>query len=161
MQTARRKGRPQAHDRDQLLYAARTVAVERGFDSLRFSDVADATGVPVSSLASMTLNKGGVATSPFSFEDDIVAALANREIEAAAVTPATVGWFNLQHADKPLRLIPAFENDPDLNWNIAAGLIRPDDRLRARVDAAIEALLADGTIARIYAGYGIALRPPQ
>ena len=118
-------------------------------------------GVPVSSLASMTLNKGGVATSPFSFEDDIVAALANREIEAAAVTPATVGWFNLQHADKPLRLIPAFENDPDLNWNIAAGLIRPDDRLRARVDAAIEALLADGTIARIYAGYGIALRPPQ
>ena len=60
-----------------------------------------------------------------------------------------------------MRLIPAFENDPDLNWNIGAGLIRPDDRLRARVDAAIEALLADGTIAQIYARYGIELRPPQ
>jgi polar amino acid transport system substrate-binding protein len=48
-----------------------------------------------------------------------------------------------------------------MNWNVAAGLFRPDDRLRARVDAAIEALLADGTIARIYARYGIELRPPQ
>ena len=118
-------------------------------------------GVPVGSLVSMTLAKGGAATSPFVFEDDIVAALANREIEAAAVTPMTVGWFNLQHADKRLRLIPAFDNDQDLNWNIAAGLLRPDDQLQARVDAAIEALLADGTIARIYARYGIELRPPQ
>jgi len=118
-------------------------------------------GVPVGSLVSMTLSKGGTSTSPFVFEDDIVAALANREIEAAAVTRMTVGWFNQQHADKPLRLIPAFDNDQDLNWNIAAGLLRPDDGLRARVDAAIEALLADGTIARIYARYGIELRPPQ
>ena len=109
----------------------------------------------------MTLAKGGASTSPFVFEDDIVAALANREIEAAAVTPMTVGWFNLQHADKPLRLIPAFDNDQDLNWNIAAGLLRPDDKLRQRLDAAIETLLADGTIARIYARYGIELRPPQ
>jgi polar amino acid transport system substrate-binding protein len=118
-------------------------------------------GVPVGSLVSMMLAKGGTVTSPFVFEDDIVAALANREIEAAAVTPATIGWFNLQHADKPLRLIPAFDSEPDLNWNVAAGLLRPDDRLRQRVDAAIEALLADGTIARIYARYGIELRPPQ
>jgi polar amino acid transport system substrate-binding protein len=118
-------------------------------------------GVPVGSLVSMTLDKGGTATSPFVFEDEIVAALANREIEAAAVTPVTVGWFNRQHADTPLRLIPAFDKDTDLNWNIAAGLFRPDDKLRARVDAAIEALLADGTIARIYARYGIELQPPQ
>jgi polar amino acid transport system substrate-binding protein len=118
-------------------------------------------GVPVGSLVSMTLDKGGTATSPFVFENDIVAALANREIEAAAVTPVTVGWFNLQHADKPLRLIRAFDNDADLNWNVAAGLFRPDDKLRQRVDAALEKMLADGTIARIYARYGIELRPPQ
>lgn len=118
-------------------------------------------GVPVGSLVSMTLAKGGTTTSPFVFEDDIVAALANREIEAAAVTRMTVGWFNRQHADQPLRLIPAFDNDQDLNWNVAAGLLRSDEKLRERVDAAIEALLADGTIAKIYAGYGIELRPPQ
>src|SRR5260221_12823038 len=61
-------------------------------------------GVPVGSLVSMMLGKGGTFTSPFVFEDDIVAALANREIEAAAVTPVAVGWFNLHHAGKPLRL---------------------------------------------------------
>ncbi|MCA6123969.1 transporter substrate-binding domain-containing protein [Bradyrhizobium sp. WSM 1704] len=118
-------------------------------------------GVPVGSLVSMMLAKRGTVTSPFVFEDEIVAALANREIEAAAVTPAAVGWFNLQHADQPLRAISAFDGDSDLSWNIAAGLFRPDDRLRQRVDAAIAALLADGTIARIYARYGIELRPPQ
>ncbi len=118
-------------------------------------------GVPVGSLVSMTLDKGGRTTSPFVLEDDIVAALANREIEAAAVTPPTVGWFNRQHADKPLRLIPAFEDHPDFNWNVGAGLIRPDDELRRRVDAAIETLLANGTIAQIYARYCIELRPPQ
>jgi polar amino acid transport system substrate-binding protein len=118
-------------------------------------------GVPVGSLVSMTLAKGGTTTSPFVFEDEIVEALANREIEAAVVTRMTVGWFNLQHADKPLRLIPAFDNDQDLNWNVAAGLLRPDDQLRERGDAAIEALLADGTIARIYGSYGIELRAPQ
>ena len=118
-------------------------------------------GVPVGSLVSMTLDKAGTVTSPFVFEDDILEALDRREIEAAAVTPVTVAWFNRQHADKPLRIIPAFEDNPDFNWNIAAGLFRPDDKLRDRVDAAIETLLTQGAIARIYAGYGVELRPPQ
>ena len=129
--------------------------------SLATLDPDQRVGVPVGSLVSMILDKGGIVTSPFVFEDDIVAALANREIEAAAVTPATVGWYNLQHANAPLRPIPVFDNEPDLQWNVAVGLIRPDDQLRRRVDAAVEALLADGTIARIYARYGIELRPPQ
>ena len=58
-------------------------------------------GVQVASLASMTLAKDGAATSPLVFEDDIVAAHSDREVEAAAVTLMMVGWFNLQHADKP------------------------------------------------------------
>ncbi|MFH1344276.1 MAG: hypothetical protein ABIL01_24215 [Pseudomonadota bacterium] len=47
------------------------------------------------------------------------------------------------------------------NWNVGAGLFRPDEKLRLRVDAAIKALLADGTIAQIYARYDIELRPPR
>jgi AcrR family transcriptional regulator len=49
-QSVTRKGRPQEWDRSQILLAARAVAVERGFDGLRFADVSAATGVPVSSL---------------------------------------------------------------------------------------------------------------
>ena len=50
MSDVKRKGRPPEHDRVELLRAARAVAAERGFDSLRFTDVSAATGVPVSSL---------------------------------------------------------------------------------------------------------------
>ena len=50
MTDVKRRGRPPAHDRAELLRHAKAVAVERGFDALRFSDVAEATGVPVSSL---------------------------------------------------------------------------------------------------------------
>ena len=118
-------------------------------------------GVQVGSMASMTLNKRGVQTSPFAFEDEIMDALAKGEIDAAAVTPAAIGWFNLTHPDGRVRRIPAFEDDPNLNWNVAVGMVSPDEKLRQDVDAALQALLADGTLARIYARYDVELRPPQ
>jgi polar amino acid transport system substrate-binding protein len=118
-------------------------------------------GVQVGSMASMMLGRRGIKTSPYAFEDDIMDALAKGEIDAAAVTPATIGWFNRSHPGGRVRRIPAFEGDPDLNWNVAVGMISPDDKLRQGIDAALEALLADGTLARIYASYDVELRPPQ
>jgi polar amino acid transport system substrate-binding protein len=118
-------------------------------------------GVPVGSIASMTLGKRGVKSSPFAFEDDIMDALAKGEIDAAAVTPAAIGWFNKTHPDGRVRRIPAFEDDPDLNWNVAVGMVGPDEKLRQDVDAALQALLADGTLAKIYARYDVELQPPQ
>ena len=118
-------------------------------------------GVQVGSMASMTLNKRGVQTSPFAFEDEIMDALAKGEIDAAAVKPTAIGWFNLTHPDGRVRRIPAFEDDPNLNWNVAVGMVSPDEKLRQDVDAALQALLADGTLARIYARYDVELRPPQ
>jgi polar amino acid transport system substrate-binding protein len=118
-------------------------------------------GVPVGSIVSMTLGKRAVKTSPFAFEDDIMDALAKGEIDAAAVTPAAIGWFNKTHPEAPVRRIPAFEDEPELNWNVAAGMVSPDDKLRQNVDAALQALLADGTLARIYARYDVEFKPPQ
>jgi polar amino acid transport system substrate-binding protein len=118
-------------------------------------------GVQVGSMASMMLSKRGVKTSPFAFEDEIMDALAKGEIDAAAVTPAAIGWFNRTHPDRRVRRIPAFEDDPNLNWNVAVGMVSPDEKLRQDVDAALEALLADGTFARIYARYDVELQPPQ
>ncbi|MGL3111564.1 hypothetical protein [Bradyrhizobium sp. BR 1432] len=88
-------------------------------------------------------------------------ALAKNEIDAAAVTPAAIGWFNQVHPDAHVRRIPAFEDDPDLNWNVAVGMLSPDEKLREGLDAALEALLADGTLARIYAHYNVELRSPK
>ncbi len=110
-------------------------------------------GVQVGSMASMMLSKRGVKTSPF--------ALAKGEIDAAAVTPAAIGWFNRTHPGGRARRVPAFEEDPDLNWNVAVGMVSPDEKLREGVDAALGALLADGTLARIYARYDVELQPPK
>jgi polar amino acid transport system substrate-binding protein len=118
-------------------------------------------GVQVGSLVSMRLGKDGIAVSPFAFEDEILDALAKGEIAAAAVTPGAVGWFNRQHPETPIKQIAAFENDPDLNWNVGVGMLSPDDKLRASMDAAIEALLADGTIAKLYSRYGMTAKAPE
>jgi polar amino acid transport system substrate-binding protein len=117
-------------------------------------------GVPVGSLVAMRLAQKGIETSPFAFEDEIMEALARHAIDAAAVTPAAIGWFNATHPDAPVRRIAAFADDPDLNWNVAVGMLRPDDRLKDGIDAALGHLIADGTIGRIYARYGVELQPP-
>jgi polar amino acid transport system substrate-binding protein len=118
-------------------------------------------GVVTGSLASMTLGKRGVATTPFVLEGELVAALAGGEIDAAAITPATIGWYNTVHPQAHIRALPVFADNPDFNWNLAVGMIGPDDRLRERINAALGDMLADGTVARIYARYGIELRPPE
>jgi polar amino acid transport system substrate-binding protein len=118
-------------------------------------------GVMIGSLVSATLGKRGVTISPFVFESEMMEALADREIEAAAVTPTAIGWYNKVHADAHIRMITAFADDPDLNWNLAVGMIGPDDKLRQQIDAALGEMLADGTVARVYSRYGIEGRPPE
>src|SRR4051794_31093305 len=55
------------------------VRADQPASSLKNLGADQRVGVPVGSLVSMTLAKGGTVTSPFVFEDEIVAALANRE----------------------------------------------------------------------------------
>lgn len=140
---------------------AMAVRGDSGLSSLAGLGPGQRVGVQVGSLAAMALEKLSIAVVPFAFEDEMIAALARREIEAAAVTQATIGWYNMTHPQAAMRRIPAFEDDSDLNWNVAVGMMRPDEKLERRVDAALEELLADGTITRIYARYGIELQPPK
>ena len=90
----------------------------------------------------------------------MVEAVLRGEVDAAAVSPATVGYFNLRHPETRLRFIHAYEAEPELRWNLSVGLRRADAPFREAIDGAIDKLLADGTVARIYARYGIELRPP-
>jgi polar amino acid transport system substrate-binding protein len=134
---------------------------ESGAASLDDLATGQRVGVLTGSLASMTLGKRGIAISPFVLEGDLIAALADGEIEAAALSPSAIGWYNVGHPHARIRTIAAFADNPDFNWNLAVGMISPDDRLRQRIDAALGDMLADGTIARIYARYGIEQRLPE
>jgi polar amino acid transport system substrate-binding protein len=77
------------------------------------------------------------------------------------VTPGAIGWFNKRHPDAPLRRTALLDEEPDLRWNVVVGMLGPDEKLRQSMDAALDALIADGTIAKVYARYGIEFRPPE
>ncbi|WP_027521875.1 ABC transporter substrate-binding protein [Bradyrhizobium sp. Ec3.3] len=118
-------------------------------------------GVQVGSVAAMIIGQRRVPTSTFGFESDSLDALSNNELDAAAVTPTAASYFNLTHPEKPLRILARDESVTDLNWNVAVGMVRPDDALREAIDGAVDRLRADGTIDRIYRRYGIVLEAPK
>src|SRR5439155_17919642 len=103
-------------------------------------------GVQVGSVAAMTIGQRRVPTSTFGFEIDSLEALVNHEIDAAAVTPAVAAYFNLTHSDKAVRILPPDESEANLNWNVAVGMVRPDEKLRDAIEEALGRLRADGTV---------------
>lgn len=139
------------------------LAVPPGSALTSFNDLDSHTKVAVQtgSIAAMTIDRRHVPISVFGFEDDMLAALAAHEVDAAAVTPLIAGYYNLQHADHPVKLLPPDEAVHDLVWNVAVGIRRPDDALRQAIDLAIDRLSADGVIADIYRRYGVALQAPR
>ncbi len=118
-------------------------------------------GVQTGSLAAMILDKRHVPISVFGFDDDMLAALADGEIAAAAVSPVSAGYYNLQHPEHRVVILPPGEAEHDLVWNVAVGMRHPDPALRNAIDEALGHLQADGTLQRIYGRYGVTLQAPQ
>ena len=117
-------------------------------------------GVLINSLASVVLGRGGVSTSPYVFESDLVADLVQGDLYGAAVSSNTLSYYNFRHPNSGLRLVHAFEGAPELTWAVSVGLRRSDVALLDAVNTALSTLLTDGTVTRIYARYGIEHRVP-
>jgi polar amino acid transport system substrate-binding protein len=133
----------------------------RAFGVTKFEDLAGKrVAVQVGSLAAMLLGQRGARLSTFGFEDEMMEAVATGDVDAAAVSPATAGYFNLRHPEAPARFVHAYEAEPELSWDIAVGLRRADAPLREAIDRAIDQLLSDGTVRTIYRHYGIEHRAP-
>jgi len=139
-----------------LVVRAGTLGVER-FDDL----VGRRVAVQGRSLAAMLLARRGVGLTFFGYEEEMVEAVARGEIDAAAVSPATAGYFNLRHPEARVRFVHAYDGEPELRWNLAVGLRRADAPLREAIDAAIDRLIADGTVGQIYSRYGVEHRRPS
>jgi ABC-type amino acid transport substrate-binding protein len=138
------------------------LALRRGLQAQRFDDLAAGSrvGVLVNSLASRSLNQRGLHTVPYVFESELVADIAKGELDAGAVSPPTIAYFIQQHPDAGLHYTHAYDSEPELRWNLAVGLRRSDDALVEAVNAALAQLASDGTLAKIYARYGVDLRQP-
>jgi ABC-type amino acid transport substrate-binding protein len=138
------------------------LALRAGLQAERFDDLAAGTrvGVMVNSLASRSLDQRGLHTVPYAFEGDMVADLAKGELDACAVSPASVAWYIHQHPGSGMHYTHAYDSEPELRWNLAVGLRRSDDALVDAVNAALTQLTTDGTLAQIYGRYGVELRRP-
>jgi polar amino acid transport system substrate-binding protein len=112
-------------------------------------------GAIVGSLARVKVGKKGLQTIPFTFEDEMLEALGQGELDAALATPATIGYYNLLHKEAPVTLVQDYESMPELHWEVAVGMRKADDALVSAVNTALTHMLADGTVRRIYARYGI------
>ena len=117
-------------------------------------------GVLVGSLASVVLGKRGVTTSPYSFEGDMLDDLARGELFGAAVAPATLSYYIKQHPQAGLRLIAVYDSEPELTWTISVGMRKADQDLADAINVVLDHLLDDGTVAAIYAHYGVEHRRP-
>jgi polar amino acid transport system substrate-binding protein len=118
-------------------------------------------GVLSSSIAAMTLDERGIDTVPGLFEDEVLGMLVKGEVDAAAVSATSIGYYNFRHPGAKLRLLPAFDADPELSWNVGVGMRRPDAELRQAVDDAVTRMIADGTVKRVFAHYGVDVQPPR
>jgi ABC-type amino acid transport substrate-binding protein len=140
-----------------------SLALRPGSDSIRgFEDLRSGqrVGVMVGSVASVLLGRRGMHTVPYAFESDMVEDLAKGDLDACAVSPASIAYYIYRHPEARLSYVHAYDNEPELRWNLAVGLRRSDDALLDAVNAALDRLIADGTLARIYARYGVDYRRP-
>jgi polar amino acid transport system substrate-binding protein len=129
----------------------------------RFADLGaeHKIAVQVGSLTQTILGRQGLKTSPFVFEDEMLAALAAGEVDAAAVSPTSAGWWNLNHPEKPVRIVLAYEHEPELQWDLAVGMRRSDRFLRREIDRIVTEMLDDGTVTALFAAYGVEHRRPE
>ena len=76
-------------------------------------------GVQVGSIAAMTLDQRHVRISIFGFEEDMLDAIGAHEVDAAAVTGTSAGYYNKRHPGHEVVILPPDETAPALSWNIA------------------------------------------
>lgn len=117
-------------------------------------------GVMINSLASVLLQQRGWSTSTYAFEDDMLEDLEKGAIAGAAISTYSIQYHLKTHPDSPLRFLPAYEGEPELEWTLAISVRRGDERMVEALNTVLARLMGDGTLAAIYGGYGITYRQP-
>ncbi len=114
----------------------------------------------VGSVASVVLGKRGIATSPYAFQLDMLQDIETGELAGAAVAAPTLSYYIRRHPEAGLRMVNLYEREPELGWSVAVGLRNADQALLSEVNNIVLPLLENGTIAKIYAKYGVEHHAP-
>ena len=114
-------------------------------------------GAEAGSVADYSLRQRGYLRRLFRNQLAALKALSDGDIDHAYLW-ANVGWTLHVSPDLNLELVPNYV--PEDHWNIAVAMCRGDDELKRQVDAALDALIADGTVARVLARYHVPYHAP-
>jgi polar amino acid transport system substrate-binding protein len=117
-------------------------------------------GILHNSVASMIISRTPATMVPFGFEEDMLEAVSKGDVDAGAVSTSSAGYFNARNPERRITVVHAEDSEPELRWSVGVGMRRADEALVQRVNKAIATLLSDGTVAAIYAHYGIEHRKP-
>jgi polar amino acid transport system substrate-binding protein len=125
----------------------------------RLEDVKGKIAVEHASWPHYVLDTRKLPFASFGSAIDILDAIAAGEAAAGLVSDAYAGWYLKIHP-RALKISETYVPERDFRWNVAVGLRNADDPLVDAVNHALEALIADQTIPKIFARYGITYRPP-
>lgn len=128
----------------------------------RFEDAAGDKGIGVqhASWVHYILDSRKLRTRQYANDLEIMEAVSRGDIAAGAVVDTYAGWYLHLHPGANVRLLQGYTPEPDLRWNVAVGLRGADQALLDAVNGILGRRIADGTIAAIFARYGIAYSPP-
>ena len=94
-------------------------------------------------------------------EEEILAAVARKEMSAGIVMDWYAGWYERTHPTAGLHIEESFILDPDLDYDVSITLRNTDAELLKQMNAILGDLSLDGSISRLFSAYGIAYRPPR
>ena len=114
-------------------------------------------GTEAGSVADYGLRQRGYLRRLYRNQLAALKALSDGDIDHAYLW-ANVGWTLHTSPDLNLELVPDYV--PEDHWNIAVAMCRGDDELKRHVDAVLDALIADGTIARVLDRYHVPYHAP-
>jgi polar amino acid transport system substrate-binding protein len=148
---------PYARQTTRIVIAEGSPPVQT-LDDLRGRSVA----VIHASLAHYFLNAKHIPVRTlYPTQEEILAAVANKEMSAGIVSDWIFGWYRKTHPESGLRILDSFVLDPDLDYNVAITLRNTDGELLEKVNAVLDDLKSDGSLTRILADYGITYRGPN
>jgi polar amino acid transport system substrate-binding protein len=147
-------------------YARETTRIVIAADSPPVQTLDDLRGRSVAvihaSFAHYLFNQKHIAVRTlYPSQEEILAAVASKEMSAGVVADWIFDWYQKTHPDSGLRILDALVVDPDLDYNVAITLRNTDAALVEKVNAVLDALKTDGSLVRLFAAYGITYRAPS
>jgi ABC-type amino acid transport substrate-binding protein len=93
----------------------------------------------------------------FRSAEEVMEALARREVETAFVWGPMAGYYNKKHLGETFQVVPVA--GPGLQWQMAIGVKRGNEALKTRLEREIEPLAP--AINKLAEKYGFPLDPPR